>query len=682
MRRLLVSAVLIATPVGAETAGEIVITGQGLPAGLGDTAYDVKVIDRARLEASASNRLEDVLRDAAGFHQFRRSDSRSAHPTSQGASLRGLGGNASARALVLLDGVPVADPFGGWIDWPALDPRRFGFVRVTRGGGAGPFGAGALAGTIEISSATPDQLAPFAGGVAYGSRDSLIADAGVLGELGGGFVSVSGRFDQGDGFVPIAKSARGAADIPADYRQWSTRVRAVVPLGDDAELQAAASLFGDDRSRGTAFSDNSTLGQDASVRLIGNGRWAWEALAYLQARQFSSLFAAVAPGRSAATASLDQYNTPATGYGAKIELRPPLGENAELRIGVDYRQVVGRTEEKFTFVGGAPTRLRNAGGRNATVGSFIEASLKPLDGVTLTGGGRIDHWQIKNGFLREKTIATGASIRDVEAADRSHWKPTGRIGIAYNPAPAITLRSAGYLGYRLPTLNELYRPFRAGADATAANVSLRPERLRGVEASVVFQPLSNARAGATLFWNRLDNAIANVTVPLAGRICPGVGIVTGACRARQNVDAIRARGVEVDAGVTYGHWDLSLSYAYADSRVRASGLASALDGLRPAQTAKHNAGTTVSWRGKHGLTASITGRYLSGQFEDDLNQRRLDDATTVDAVISVPLGGGFSAEARAENLMNTRVEAAISGTGVVEYASPRTLWLALRYTGR
>src|SRR3546814_8078489 len=148
----------VSTASAAAQPAPIIVTGHGLPSSIGDSAYDLKLITRERLTGSASDRLEDVLRDAAGFHQFRRSDSRSAHPTSQGASLRGLGGNASSRALVLLDGVPVADPFGGWIDWPSLDPRRLGYVRVTRGGGAGPFGSGALSGTIELGSTGRDQL--------------------------------------------------------------------------------------------------------------------------------------------------------------------------------------------------------------------------------------------------------------------------------------------------------------------------------------------------------------------------------------------------------------------------------------------------------------------------------------------------------------------------------------------
>ena len=55
----------------------------------------------------------------------------------EGATLRALGGNASSRTLVLLDGVPMADPFFGYIPFSALVPDRLSVVRVTRGGGIG-----------------------------------------------------------------------------------------------------------------------------------------------------------------------------------------------------------------------------------------------------------------------------------------------------------------------------------------------------------------------------------------------------------------------------------------------------------------------------------------------------------------------------------------------------------------
>src|SRR3954469_10487766 len=252
-----------------EAQPEIVVTGRGLDEGIGARAYDVAEIGRARLDHSASNRLEDVLRDVPGFQQFRRSDARSANPTSQGATLRALGGNASSRTLLILDGVPQTDPFGGWIAWPAFDPRRLGRVRVVRGGGSGANGPGALAGTIELESAAPGDVDGLSASLSYGSRDGIDAFAGLGAHLGAGFVSLSGAFARGDGFVPVVARQRGAADRPSPYRQASLGLRAVTPLSPSLELQANLSAFADDRERGTAFSAIDMRGADASLRLVG-----------------------------------------------------------------------------------------------------------------------------------------------------------------------------------------------------------------------------------------------------------------------------------------------------------------------------------------------------------------------------------------------------------------------------
>jgi outer membrane receptor protein involved in Fe transport len=680
VRALLLFPLLLAGPAAAE---EILVTGEGLGRGAGDAAYDVVTIDRARLTGSASGRLEDILRDAAGFQQFRRSDARSAHPTSQGATLRGLGGNASSRALILLDGVPQVDPFGGWVNWSAFDPDRLGLVRVTRGGGSGVFGSGALAGTIELMSAGPSELAPLWGGLAYGSRDSVDASAGLSAALGSGFGAISASYARGDGFIPIVADRRGPVDRPAGYEQASAAARAVFPIGGHTELQASGLLLLDRRDRGVPFTPNRNIGADASFRLVGRGAWGWEATGWLQMREFSSGFASVNnPARTVASATLDQYNVPAIGIGGRVELRPPLGDGIELRIGADGRQTSGRTKEFFTFVAGAPTRHREAGGRTRTVGGFADLSISPSEALTLTGGGRIDHWRIENGFLREQTLATGAVLpATTDFANRSGWEPTARAGIAFRPAGALTLRGAGYLGWRLPTLNELYRPFRVGADATAANAALAPERLKGVDAGFTYQPLDSVHFGATAFYNVLDDAIANITMGAGPGQFPGVGFVGagGSFRRRGNLDSIRAQGIELEAGLTIARWSLTASYAHVDAKVRASGVAAPLDGLRPAQTPRHQASATLGWSQAQGPRASVTLRYVGAQFEDDQNSRVLRDALTMDAAALVPLASGFALELRAENLADARVEAGVSGVDLVERATPRTLWVGLRY---
>ncbi|WP_245987975.1 TonB-dependent receptor domain-containing protein [Sphingobium fluviale] len=117
---------------------------------------------------------------------------------------------------------------------------------------------------------------------------------------------------------------------------------------------------------------------------------------------------------------------------------------------------------------------------------------------------------------------------------------------------------AGYSGFRLPTLNELYGQFVIGSITTNANAGLMPEKLRGIEAGIDVDLAGKTTLSATLFYNMLENAITNVTL-------------NAAMRQRQNVDAIIAKGLEVTADSKFSDFILSASYADADSKVSAHG---------------------------------------------------------------------------------------------------------------
>jgi len=681
MRVLVASlALTVSSSALADEAATIVVTGRGLAVPIGAEAYDSVVITRDRLALNASGRIEDVLGDVAGFQQFRRTDSRAANPTSQGATLRALGGNASSRALVLLDGVPQADPFTGYIPYSALRPERLASARVTRGGGAGAFGVGAVAGTIELASGGPGDLPGLSARVFGGSRNASEVSGGIVQTLGSGFASINAGWDRGDGYVLIPESQRGSADVPARYDAWSVALRGVAPLGSGLEVQASALVFDDHRLRGLAGTASRSRGADASFKLLGRGAWGFEALAYVQERGFRSGFVSTAADRSSTTTTLDQYNTPSLGLGAKIELRPPLGVNNALRIGADIRDASGETNEFFRYQAGVATRVRRAGGVNTTFGAFVEGStiLGPL---TLTGGARLDRWSIRNGVLTEREIGTGAPTLDLAFADRSGTRPTFRAGALFALSNGIDLRAAGYTGFRVPTLNELYRPFRVGADATAANGGLGLERLKGVEGGVSLRA-GGASLGLTVFWNRLDGAIANVTLGNGPAVFPQVGFVAagGVFRQRLNVDAIAVKGVEATATLPLGGFRLSASYAYTDARVRARGIAVSLDGKRPAQTPEHQGSATFAYSPALGAQASLSLHYAGAQFEDDLQARRLPEALTLDGVVSVPIAAEVRIVVRAENLLDEAVVSGISAAGVRDLGTPQTFWLGLSFS--
>src|SRR6185295_7991545 len=104
-------------------------------------------------------------------------------------------------------------------------------------------------------------------------------------------------------------------------------------------------------------------------------------------------------------------------------------------------------------------------------------SLSPI--VTLVGGVRADHWELFDGFRKETERANGAVLNDTRFTDRTGDEFNGRLGLRIQATNTLALRGAAYTGFRVPTLNELYRPFRVGNDVTEANSALEPEHLLG-----------------------------------------------------------------------------------------------------------------------------------------------------------------------------------------------------------
>jgi outer membrane receptor protein involved in Fe transport len=653
-------------------AQTIVVTGTALPDPAAERAYDVETIEREQLTNAPSHRLDEILKSVPGLQLFRRSDSTSGHPTSQGVTLRALGGNASSRALLILDGVPQSDPFGGWVNWPAYDPAGLAQVRVIRGGGSVPYGAGALAGVIEMESLT---AAGVNASIEAGSRESLDGHGYVGAALGRGLLTIDAQGARSSGFVPLTESTRGPIDRRSPYRESSLHARWVAPVAQDVELQASGLGFVDVRNRGVPFTGHRTRGADASLRQVGTGHLQWSATGYAQWRNFRSSFASVNDERTEANRVALQDSVPSRGLGGSFELRPPVGGGFEIRIGADARFTTGETRELSSFVDGDPTKRRIAGGESGTQGLFAE--MTRTDGpLTLTAGARLDHWSISDGKLIEREIASGEALRNDRFGGRSGWRPTARAGALVDIGSGFGLRTVAYLGWRMPTLNELFRPFRAGADATAANPLLDPERLKGAEFGVQYRR-SGVDLSLTAFDNRLSDAIANVTLGHGPGVFPGVGFVAGDYRQRQNIDSVKVRGIEASGEVERGPWLFRAGASYSDAVVHAEGPATDLDGLRPAQTPKVMISGEIGWH-DGGRAASVLIRHVGAQYEDDLNRQKLDPATTVDAFVAWPLTERLQLIARGENLFDATIEAGIDD-GTIERATPRTLWIGLRF---
>lgn len=653
-----------------------------------DGGVEVQTVERAALDAAPAARLDDILREQIpGFSLFRRSSSRVANPTTQGVSLRNIGPNGAGRTLVLLDGIPQNDPFGGWVYWSRLPPSAIERVEVVQGGGAGLFGNAALGGTIELFSRqfAGDALAVDAQG---GSRNTYEGSIAGQRTVASGALVFSARADRfsTDGYPTIAADQRGAVDIAADSEETLFEAGARWNINATSALTFKADAFREDRGNGTPLTSNSTDAADFSASLDGelpDRQIAYQLQAYGQLREYQSTFSAVNVARSAETPSLDQYSVPAQSAGGSGTLGFPLGNANRVLVGADERWVEGETDERFRYLAGAFTRRREAGGRQFFTGLFAEDDWKPAPGSTVSVEGRVDHYVNDEGSRRETDLATGASTLNEKFDSQDGWEPNGRVGGTQQlGTEKARLRGSFYTGYRVPTLNELYRPFRVGNDITEANAALRPERLYGVDLGVEAEPAKTIHLSVGGFYNELHDPVANVTVAGGGAVVAPFGFIPagGVGRLRENLGRAEIYGAE--SAATWSptpQWALSLSYLYSHGTVESAPAQRTLEGKRLAQAPEHQLVASVRWSPWTRLQALGELRVVGDQFEDDLNTLRLDAFATVDLSLVYRFADGFEARAAVENLFDTEIQTGKSAAELVSIGAPRLLTLGVRW---
>jgi len=657
----------------------VVVRPARLPPSAADAAFSIIQLRPEVLEITP--RLDEALEDVPGVSLFRRTSSLGANPTTQGVALRGIAGSGASRALVTLDGVPQNDPFGGWVIWTRLPSEAIGAATIVRGAGAGPYGAGALTGVVSLQESDPpvgDWMADVEGGSLGQARGAGTAELAV----GPGALFLAGSAEHSDGWIPVG-AGRGAADtrLWLDDGDFSARYQADVGAAVGAfrleayqEERGSGLVGAESRERGASLS--AIVAQDPSGTGAG-----WRAQAWTQVSDLFNTSVSVAADRSSTTLTNDQYATPAIGYGANLAVRW-LPRDGSLELGVDVRGADGQDEETYDPVAGALTYDRHAGGQTLTGGAYGEATHQSGPWLFVLGA-RVDGWSVFDSHRLEQDLLTGATTLDLHPPARAGVLPSARAGVRYDIDPAVYLRAAAYAGFRAPTLNELYRPFRVGNNVTEANSDLTPERLYGAEAG------AGGAAGpihwnATGFYNQLANPVLNVTLldgpyysPLAGYIPPG-----GVLLERENAGAINAYGLESDASarltaVLTMRAAVDWTYAIVDG----GSTAPQLTGLRPAETPRVAATWDLSWRAASRLILDGDLRYESARFDDDQNLHRLGPATTVDARAEWRLTRNAAVFIAVDNLFDVAVATGQTATYVTSYGPPRTVMIGFRVSG-
>jgi outer membrane receptor protein involved in Fe transport len=608
-------------------------------------------IEQRELNSAGALTIDDVLRQVPGFSLFRRSGSLSANPTSQGVSLRGVGANGASRALVLLDGVPLNSPFGGWVYWDRLPRVNVESIQVYNGATSDLYGSGALGGVINITSRTTP--ATFFEAEASAGNKTTAATSLSGGKLFGKWgVLFAAQALHTDGNVLVPQNQRGPIDTAAGTGDLTGSITLSRTFRTEGLAFVRLSSFGESRQNGTPLQVNDTR---ISAIDVGATWCDFRLRVYGSSENFNQNFSAVSADRGSESLTNRQRN-PSQQVGFALQWSRPVGKHQSLSAGVEGRDVRGHSAET-TFNNSRITAFVDAGGRQRSLGLFGADSVR-IGSWLFSLGTRFDHWHNSRGFSDRIPVTGAASLNDFP--DRSETAFSPRVSLIKRFDRGISVSASAYRAFRAPTLNELYRNFRVGNVVTSANAALTAERLTGGDAGIGVQTFGDrVFVRSNFFWNQINDSIANVTLSTTPALLT---------RQRHNLGAIRARGIELAATTKFArHWEVAGEYLLTDSTVLRFPANRSLEGLLVPQVPRNQFNFQVTYSDAKWLIGA-QGRFVGRQFDDDQNTLPLKRFFTLDAEASRSVSERVRLFIAFQNLTGSRYE--ISSTPVFTVGPP------------
>jgi outer membrane receptor protein involved in Fe transport len=626
-------------------------------------------LTRADVQAIPALTLDDSLRQVPGFSLFRRSSSRTANPTTQGVSLRGLGASGSSRALVLEDGIPLNDPFGAWVYWDRVPRESIADIEIAQEAASSLYGSDALGGVVQILT-RPAEPSGISLETSYGNQNSPELSVWGGGQKDGWESTFGGQVFSTDGYILTPKDQRGTVDIPAGVSDATADLMVGRKIGEDSLIFARGWYFNESRGNGTPVQVNNTrIGEGAlGANLNLGGAGSLSLRFYGEAERYNQTFSSVAMNRNSELLT-DVQAVPSQGIGGSVVWSRAVGKRQTLVAGVDDHQEIGHSNEVI-FNSGKNLRDTFSGGHQNTVGVFGEDLIQIAPRWLLSVSARYDHWSNTNAFSFCAPVA-GTCPSNTIFPDRTYNAFSPRLTLQHQFNSNVSWNASIYRAFRAPTLNELYRSFRQGNTLTESNPNLRSEELTGGDASVAVNSFQHKlEARGTFFFNEIIDPVANVTL---------TSTATLITRQRQNLGRTRAPGFEIDATSHFTRTlSLSVGYQYVDAVVTSFPNATpSLVGLWVAQV-PHN---VFTFQGRYlnpsRINISVNGRMVGKQFDDDQNMFPLGRFFVLDAMAWRSIGAGVELFTAAENLFN--VKYATAATPVPQLGLPIASRFGLRF---
>ena len=663
---------------------ELVTTATRTSQTVSSNPFSVTAVTKADLTSSSAATVPNMLWRLPGFSLR---DYQNSLIQSQNVrmvpSFRGLSGSSAGRTLVLLDGVPINESFSGRINWNRIPLSLVDRIEVVRGGGSMLWGSRALGGVINILTANPVRtgLGVVAEGGRFGtyrgSVDGTLRNAKLSGSL-------SADWSGTDGVITVREDQAGAADYPTGGESKVLFGRVGYDFSPGLTAYLAGNYLTEDSKGPTRISDGTYEVHElrGGAQLVTSGGGVFHFAGYFNEFDHRSARTTISSDRE--TIAPNGYqNIPARSLGGTLQWSQTVSARHYLTAGVDLARTDGSILEGTNVQSGQPTLERRMTGNQLLGGAFIQDHITLAGQWRLLAGLRLDGVRNYGGRRTDIDLVNDQVTSDTGYATRTFSRLNYSLGVRHALSPALSWRSSVYGAFRAPTLFEIYQTnFSSRGSLTAANELLRPERLIGVEAGADLELGGNLLARATLFWNRVSDAIVDFTIGTAttnGQVIEPCGPLPRdqVCRQRRNVGALRSMGLESELEFHPAQrWSLWAGYTFNPTRISSPG--QAIDGKVARAAVRHAATAVVTYDNPDLISATLEGRYVGSRSDDDLDSIRLESFFVTGLRLTRRLWSQSSAYLKVENVFDSVYPVAQAANGLVDVGAPRWVTVGMR----
>ena len=658
---------------------EVIVTATRTQRSIVDLPVSASIVSAADVQDTPSQTLDDVLRSVPGVNLPIQSGTQ-AHPTADNVSMRGLGG---IHALVLLDGVPLNDPFFGYIQWGQVPLALIDRVEIVRGGGSPLWGNYAMGGVINVITRFPETDEFFADAAAggFGTYRSSIYGAYSTGATNR--IGVGASFQGTDGFMAVPAYARRDFDTPTSFDAQNFEIRDRWQPGDDWVVNARFNHHKNSQQLGTPLSTNDqTL---SSYTGDVTRRFGPSSSLTVTAFYSSSTFETTNPTVNDSTlppAEQTQHidnvhTTPYHNLGGSVIWTQHLdGWVSSVVGGVDVNAIDGWDHAAIYDATGAHVRTDIGSGEQVLAGAFVEASIVPIKPLEVLLSGRLQYFEVLHSY-------DGNPGGPGAEPDQHLTKFDPRVSVRYALTPELGIRGAYYQAFRAPTLDNLYRGFASNGGIYYPNSNLKPETLSGGEVGIDFA-VPDFRGQVTYYHTTVSNLITTASLP-DSQLPPGFfygGVLVNAASAL-------AEGIEVE-----GTWKLgnglsaTVGYTWAQSIYRSNPTDPGSVGQQLVDVPRNLASLALQYENPSGWRVATNAQYISATAwaNPDHTDPGFPYQASADTSFLVGLSGGYNirpnveAYAQIQNLFDRHLIVNPGPYNPPQYGTPFLAMVGVRAT--